>query len=68
VWERSFVGVSVLLGASVDDALAQLPDEGRSRVGDLEAKLRDGRRPVRAAGLALVAQEIAIAIGEITLR
>ena len=68
MWERSFVGVSVLLGASVDDALAQLSDEGRSRVGDLETKLRDARRPVRAAGLALVAQEIAIAIGEITLR
>ncbi len=68
MWERSFVAVSVLLGTSIDDALAALPDELRPRVGDLEAKLRDARRPVRAAGLALVAQEVAVAIGEVTLR
>jgi len=68
VWERSFVAVSVLLGASIDDALALLPEEARPRVGDLEAKLRDPRRPVRAARLALAAQEVAAAIGEVTLR
>ncbi len=68
VWERSFVAVSVLLGASIDDALALLPDESRPRVGDLEPKLRDPRRPVRAAALALAAQEVAVAIGEVTLR
>ena len=68
MWERSFVAVSVLLGASIDDALGQLPDEARTRVGELEARLRDARRPVRAQGLAAVAQEVAMAITEVTLR
>jgi len=68
VWERSFVAVSVLLGASIDDALGQLPDEARPRLGELEARLRDARRPVRAQGLAAVAQEVAMAITEVTLR
>jgi hypothetical protein len=72
VWERSFVAVSVLLGEpgprSVDDALAALPDGAERRLAELTTKLRDPRRPVRAQGLAMVAQEIAVAIGEATLR
>lgn len=68
MWKRSFVGVSVLLGASLDDAVGQLPDEARPFVAELEARLRDARRPLRAQRLAVVAQEVAMAIAEVTLR
>ena len=68
MWERSFVAVSVLVGGSMEEALAALPEGGGLRVAELETRLRDARRPVRAQGLAIVAQEIAIAIGEMTLR
>lgn len=68
VWERSFVAVSVLIGGSVDDALAALPEGSEARVADISSKLRDSRRAVRAQGLAVVAQEIAVALGEVTLR
>lgn len=68
MWERSFVAVSVLLGGSLEDALASLPAGASTRLAELSVKLRDGRRPVRANGLAVVAQEVAMAIGELTLR
>lgn len=72
MWERSFIAVSVLLGASgpqaLEDALAALPEGAEPRLAELTAALRDARRPVRAQGLAVVAQEIALAIGEVTLR
>ena len=70
MWERSFVAVSVLVGGSIDDALAALPPAclARPNVAELTAKLRDERRAVRAQGLATVGQEIAVAIGEVTLR
>ena len=68
MWERSFVAVSVLVGGSFEDALAALPEGARPRVGELEAALRDPRRPVRAHALAVVAREVALALGEVTLR
>ena len=68
MWERSFVAVSVLLGGSVEDAIAALPVGSEARVAELAGKLKDSRRTVRAQGLAVVAQEVAIAIGEVTLR
>jgi hypothetical protein len=68
VWERSFVAVSMLVGGSLEDALEALPSDARPLVAELEAKLRDGRRPVRATGLAVVAHEVALAIGEVTLQ
>ncbi len=68
MWERSFVAVSVLLGGSVDDAVAALPVGSAGRVAELAGKLKDSRRPVRAQALAVVAQEVAIAIGEVALR
>jgi hypothetical protein len=68
VWERSFVAVSVLLGGSVEDAMKALPEGSETRAAELLAKLRDPRRAVRAQGLAVVGQEIAMAIGEVTLR
>jgi hypothetical protein len=68
VWERSFVAVSVLVGASIEEAVAALPEGAEPRIADLASKLRDTRRAVRAQGLAVVAQEVAVAIGEVTLR
>ena len=68
MWERSFVAVSVLLGGSVQDALAALPVGSEARIAELASKLEDSRRTVRAQGLAVVAQEVAVAIGEVTLR
>ncbi len=68
VWERSFVAVSVLSGASFDDALALLPPGAEGRIGDLATKLRDARKPVRAAALAQAAHEIVVALGESGLR
>jgi hypothetical protein len=68
VWERSFVAVSVLVGGSVEDAVAALPVGSEARVAEITSKLRDSRRNVRAQGLAVVAQEVAVAIGEVTLR
>ena len=68
MWERSFVAVSVLVGGTMDDAIAALPDGSEGRVAELAGKLRDAKRAVRAQGLAVVAQEVAMAIGEGTLR
>jgi hypothetical protein len=68
VWERSFVAVSVLLGTSIEDATAALPDGAELRAGELARQLHDPRRAVRARALAAVAQEVAVAIGEVTLR
>ena len=66
MWERSFVGVSVLLGATAEDATSLIADAPPP--SHLDARLRDNRRAVRAQALAVVAQEIAVALGEITLR
>jgi len=74
VWERSFVAVSMLLdgsGGGLEQALAMLPDGAeaeRPLLGDLANKLRDPRRAVRAQALATVAQEVVIAVSEVTLR
>lgn len=68
MWERSFVAVSVLVGGSIEDAIAALPVGSEARIADVASKLKDSRRTVRAQGLAVVAQEVAVAIGEVTLR
>lgn len=77
VWERSFVAVSVLIdssgaaGSALEQALAMLPDgaeAARPLVADLAVKLRDPRRAVRAQALAVAAQEIVLAVSEVTLR
>ncbi len=60
--------MSVLLGATVEEASSALSAEGALRVGPLETRLRDPRRAVRAQGLAAVGQEIAFAIAELALR
>jgi hypothetical protein len=74
VWERSFIAVSVLLDPSpgaLDEAIATLPDHAEAQrplVADLAIKLRDPRRAVRAQALATVAQEVVVAVAEMTLR
>jgi hypothetical protein len=74
VWERSFIGVSVLLDPAPDAleaAVATLPDGAEAQrplVADLAIKLRDPRRAVRAQALATVVQEVVVAVGEVTLR
>ncbi len=73
MWERSFVAVSMLLdgSSSLEQALATLPDGAEAQrplLGDLTTKLRDSRRAVRAQALAAVAQEVVMAISEVTLR
>lgn len=71
MWEKSFVGVSMLLGASYDDARGMVTPGSAPAAAALDAlgeKLRDPRRAVRAQALATVAQEIVVAIDEVTLR
>jgi hypothetical protein len=69
-WERSFVAMTFLVseGASVDDAAKALADDSAGRAGDVIARLRDPKRAVRAAALAEVAKDVAIAIDEVALR
>ncbi|MBS2017847.1 MAG: hypothetical protein JST00_33525 [Deltaproteobacteria bacterium] len=68
MWEPSFVAVSILSGASFDDALAALPEGTEHRVGDLAQKLRDPRKNVRAAALAQAAHAVIVAVEESGLR
>ena len=68
MWERSFVAMTVLAGGTTDEAIAALDESGAHRAGDVLAKLRDPRRPVRAATLAEVAKDVVVAIDEVTLR
>lgn len=68
VWERSFVAMSVLGGASVEEALDALSQGAEARLGELLAKLRDTRRAARAQALAAAAQEIVVAANEVTWR
>jgi hypothetical protein len=65
VWENAFVAVSVLVGASLDDALASIEGTADAALVD---RLRDPRRAVRAQALAAVGQEVARAVEEVTLR
>jgi hypothetical protein len=60
--------MTVLVGGTYDDAIAALPPGADALLGDLPVKLRDPQRPVRAQALAKVAHEIAVALGEVTLR
>ena len=76
MWERSFVAVSVLLdpsdaGGALEQAIATLPDGAEAQrplVAELAIRLRDPRRAVRAQALATVAQEVVLAVSEVTLR
>lgn len=68
MWERSFVAMTVLAGGSVDDAIAALGEDGAARASDVVTRLRDPRRPIRAAALADVAKDVALAIDEVALR
>lgn len=66
MWERSFVSMSVLLGSSVDEAVASLGEP--TRAGDVVDKLRDARKAMRAQVLAMTAAELKLALDEGALR
>lgn len=68
MWEKSFVAVSVLAGASYADAIATMPEGSEARLGELGAKLRDARKNVRAAALAQAAHDVIVALEESGLR
>ena len=68
MWERSFVAMTVLAGGTTDEAIAALGEQGAQRAGDVLVKLRDPKRPVRAAMLADVAKDVVIAIDQVNLR
>jgi hypothetical protein len=67
MWQRSFVAMSVLVGANVDDALAALPFTTPG-ADDLAHKLRDPKKIVRATALAEAAREVAVAVEQVSLR
>lgn len=70
MWEQSFIAASVLIGGTVDDAASMLAPEAaaRARALALVEGLADTRRAARAQALAVVGQEIARALDEVTLR
>ena len=68
MWERSFVAMTVLAGGTTDEAIAALGEDGARRAADVLAKLRDPKRPVRAAMLADVAKDVVVAIDQVTVR
>jgi hypothetical protein len=68
MWERSFVAMTVLAGGTTDEAIAALTEDGARRASDVLAKLRDPKRPVRAAMLAEMAKDVVVAIDQVTLR
>lgn len=68
MWERSFVAIRVLLGDSVEDALASLPREKQEQVAQIASELRSTQRSVRARALTTAAQEVALAVREAELR
>lgn len=70
MWQRSFVGVQVLAGGTLEEARAALP-EGAETAAATEALVRelsDPKRTVRARALAAVGEEVLRAVKEITLR
>lgn len=67
MWQRTFVGVSVLLGERLDEACEALPARDAPSEA-LAQTLRDAARPVRARALADVAEETLRAVREATLR
>ena len=68
MWERSFVAMTVLAGGTTDEAIAALGEEGSQRAAEVLAKLRDPKRPVRAAMLAEVAKDVVVDIDRMTIR
>lgn len=62
MWEPSFIAVTVLVGGTVEDALAALPEGAAARVEPLVDRLRAPTRAARATALAEVARDIALEI------
>lgn len=68
MWERSFLGISVLLGASATDALGMLPEESHPSLADTMRTLDREKRATRAEALARAAREVLVAVDGVTLR
>ena len=60
--------MTVLAGGTTDEAIAARGEDGSLRAAEVLAKLRDPKRPVRAAMLAEVAKDVVVAIEQVTLR
>ena len=60
--------MTVLAGGTTDEAIAALGEEGSRRAAEVLAKLRDPKRPVRAAMLAEIAKDVVVDIDKVTLR
>ncbi len=68
MWASAFVALRVLTGATVTEALAELPEAERPRVERLAAGLAKADRTARARALAEPLHEVARALEEVTLR
>lgn len=68
MWEPSFVAVTVLLGGTVDEAVAALPDAAATRIEPIVARLRAPSKATRATALASVARDVAVQIERSAMR
>jgi hypothetical protein len=68
MWAKSFVAARVLLGASAEEAAAELAEDARASAQALLEGLAEPSRVARAKALARAAQDIAVALDEVTLR
>jgi len=66
MWQRSFVAMTVLVGGTVDDAIAALPSDA-GNAEPLATKLRAPSRAARATALAEALREIALAVEGVAL-
>jgi hypothetical protein len=66
-WQAAFVGVTVLLGGSLEDARASLAPSDWAAAVDTATGLGDGRRERRARALALVMGDIVRELTELRL-
>ncbi len=69
MWQRSFVAMTVLTGATVVDAIAALPASNASNAPTeaLVTKLRAPSRATRATALAEALRDIALAVEGVAL-
>ena len=61
-WEEAFVGVTVALGATVDEARLALGGEARARVAVLARALEQPAKEGQARALASALARVAIAV------
>lgn len=66
-WESAYLGASAVLGEPLDAAMASLSGEGAARCADLEQRLRDPSREVRARAIAHEVSVVALAVDAMSL-